>query len=633
MSRMSFFDQTLKPTLFNPSFVAANVINNNYTNTYSERSNSPQSQSRLLYERPSGHNGPRFRTIDVGDIILRREVSSRVIDVMTKPNEKGRALKLTNPFRARVIRQRQARFTKVRRTVNVAEILQFGDRLFTVVQFEAEDSRDREQLVLAPHSLLRMLAAHERAPELVSAFDIMEEHTQSPVVSTYLDYLHVLHQTVTFHGFDKCFLVKISARLSTSRRDWLFNLRTGTFQFDLTSNQGLSFVDSYHLPHCSEPTALSSNARVNPPLVPHLIIQHLQNYLPDYLMSVSSLGETRYIENLPEFIVLHPYLVMGSVINVKKPGIIGHISPSDVNFGATWTCELSDYDVNLDSHQFYESGRHRVDLSYSDETEPVQIHMVFTSQLTHSKTARLSCLGQLSGHIDEESDRDDLAFVDEIGFALYGIFESNPLTYPTPVYLFVPPVTLKQKNGVPILALPLPHRLFYWSLDPEGKTYIPKKDWEEYKIPTLKAELWLGTFWPSWGYEAVEEFFRQENHDPQTYAKDRGYPVLQKWQDNRFSVVEEDAELIRGASLSAESQIVYIPETVNFSGRPSTSQTHFAIHDGNTTTGYENGAGVLYVSDSSNVGYTDGPSTSEHLLRCQTAGSLTSEAGESSELG
>ncbi|KAK1234687.1 hypothetical protein PQX77_002099 [Marasmius sp. AFHP31] len=558
MSRMSFFDQTLKPTLFNPSFVAANVINNNYTNTYPERSDSPQSQSRLLYGRPSGHNGSRLKTIDVGDIILRREVSSRVIDVMTKPNEKGRALKLTNPFRARVIRQRQARFTKVRRTVNVAEILQFGDRLFTVVQFEAEDPRDREQLVLAFPQLfaagsseIPTLIYHD---ELVSAFDIMEEHTESPVVSTYLDYLHVLHQTVTFHGFDERFLAKISARLSTSRRDWLFNLRTGTFQFDLTSNQGLSSVDSYHLPHCSEPTALSSNAGMNPPLVPQLIIQHLENYLPDYLMSVSSLGETRYIKNLPEFTVIHPYLVMGSVINVKKPGIIGHFSPSDVNFGATWTCEVSDYDVDLDSHQFYESGYHRVDLSYSDETEPVPIHMVFTSQLTHSKIARLSCLGLLSGHLDEASDRDDLAFVDEIGFALYGTFESNPLTYPTPVYLFVPPVTLEQKNGVPILALPLPHRLFYWSLDPEGKTYISKKDWEEYKIPTLKAELWLGTFWPWWGYEAVDEFFRQEKHDSQTYAKDRGYPVLQEWQDNRFSVVEEDVKFIQGANLAHESQ-------------------------------------------------------------------------------
>ncbi|KAL0057339.1 hypothetical protein AAF712_016027 [Marasmius tenuissimus] len=147
MSRNSVFDRTVKPTLFNPSFVAATNVINNYA--YPRSSDSYQGQSNLFCERQSGQLEQRLKTVDVGDIILRREVSSRVIDVVTKANEKGRVLKFTNPFRARVIRQRQARFVKVRKTAHVAEIMQFGDRLFTVVQFKADNPSDKEQLQLA----------------------------------------------------------------------------------------------------------------------------------------------------------------------------------------------------------------------------------------------------------------------------------------------------------------------------------------------------------------------------------------------------------------------------------------------------------------------------------------------------
>ncbi|KAK1215747.1 hypothetical protein PQX77_021636 [Marasmius sp. AFHP31] len=479
MTRRSIFDHAVNSTLFNPSFVAAtNVINHNYA--HPGRSDRYQSQSRLLCERPSGQLGPRLKTIDVGDIILTREVSSRVIDVMTKPNEKGRVLKSTNPFRARIIRQRQARFTKVRRIVHVAEILEFGDRSFTVVQFEAEDPSDRAQLELA---------------------------------------------------------------LSGAWEDWLFNLRTGTFQFDLTSNRQLSYTES-HVPIRSENVALPGNASMGGPLIPQSIIQHLQNHLSDYLNSVSSMGEMRYIGNLSELIMTHPYLAIGSVIDVTKRGIIGYFPPSDVfvNPGPVWTCERDpDHGFHLDSYQFYESGRHRVDLSYSEETEPFQIHLLFKNKPTLSNAARLSYLSQSSRLLETGSNWEDLVLIEEISFALYGHYKSNPLNYPTPIYLFVPPVPFDQENGIPGLALPLPYRLFYWSLDPEGRTPLPEKDWEKYGVPRLRTELWLGPFWYSWCYEAVNEFFRLGNHDPQTYARERGYPALQKWQDNRFSVVGEDA--------------------------------------------------------------------------------------------
>ncbi|KAL0057337.1 hypothetical protein AAF712_016025 [Marasmius tenuissimus] len=371
MSGTSFFDHTLKPTLFHPSFVAANVINHNYA--YTGRSDGYQGQSTSLFERPSGQLGSRLKTVDIGDIILRREVSSRVIDVMTKPSVKGRTLKLTNPFRARVIRQRQAKFAKVRRTVHVAEILQFGDRPFTVVQFEAEDPNDQNQLELAIRKHISEISSLSRTihfpqlfaagsseipaliyhDELVSAYEILEDPTYSPIVDAYLSYLF----RVTYYYFDKCFLAKISVQFSSSRKDWLFNLRTETFHFDLTSNyRNLSCADSQqYLPGSSEPIALSSNTARNPPLVPRSIIQYLQNQLSDYLISISSLGQMGWIESLSDLLIAHPYLVIGSVINIEKPGIIGHFSPLDTNFEMAWVC-LTQNHVDFDWHQFYGSG-------------------------------------------------------------------------------------------------------------------------------------------------------------------------------------------------------------------------------------------------------------------------------------
>ncbi|KAJ8090691.1 hypothetical protein PM082_018253 [Marasmius tenuissimus] len=558
MTRRSIFDHAVNSTLFNPSFLAAtNVINHNYA--YPGTSGSYQGQSTSLCESSGGKLGPRLKTIDVGDIILTREVSSRVIDVMTKPCEKGRVLKSTNPFRARVIRQRQARFAKVRRTVHVAEILQFGDRPFTVVQFEAEDPSNREQLELAIRRHVFEISSSGRTmhfpqlfavgsiPEiptliyhdgLVSADGIMECHTQSPIV-TYLHYIHM----ATYDSFDIRFLSKISVRLSADWVDWLFNLRTGTFQFDLTSNHQPSYADS-HRPLRPEAVALPHNALMSQPFVPETIIQHLQSSLSDYLISVSSFGDMMHIENLSELIMAHPYLVLGSVIDISKPGIIGHFLPSDVNPGPTWIC-VPDDDISLNSYQFYQSGLHRVDLSYSEEMQPFQIHVIFKNSVANSNAARLSYLSQSSKLLGPGSHWDNVAFVEEIGFALYGTFGFNPLAYPTPVYLFVPPVPLNHENGVFGLALPLPYRLFYWSLDPKGRTYVPERDWERYRIPRLKTELWLGSFWRPWHYEAVSEFFRRGNHNPQTYARDRGYPELQKWQDNRFSVVEEVVEPTR----------------------------------------------------------------------------------------
>ncbi|KAJ8090685.1 hypothetical protein PM082_018247 [Marasmius tenuissimus] len=305
MSRNSVFDRTVKPTLFNPSFVAATNVINNYA--YPRSSDSYQGQSNLFCERQSGQLEQRLKTVDVGDIILRREVSSRAIDVVTKANEKGRVLKFTNPFRARVIRQRQARFVKVRKTAHVAEIMQFGDRLFTVVQFKADNPNDKEQLQLA---------------------------------------------NIAYFDLDDQFLANLSLQPSGRAEHWVFNLRTGTFHFDLTSNNHLLGTDDHHIPYYSEPWAPNRNAPTNTSLDPDSIIRYLQKCLPDYLFSVSSSGETRYIENLSQFITLHPRLAFGSVININEPGVLGQLLPSPVAPLSTEWCHALQDGVYLDWFQF-----------------------------------------------------------------------------------------------------------------------------------------------------------------------------------------------------------------------------------------------------------------------------------------
>ncbi|KAL0577476.1 hypothetical protein V5O48_004500 [Marasmius crinis-equi] len=91
------------------------------------------------------------REIDAGDIILRKELSSRILDMpVTHPNLKP--LKPTNPFRD------QVQPVRVRKRVYTAQILRqdVRDLKFTVVTFEPEDPNTRKKigaLVLAYYNL------------------------------------------------------------------------------------------------------------------------------------------------------------------------------------------------------------------------------------------------------------------------------------------------------------------------------------------------------------------------------------------------------------------------------------------------------------------------------------------------
>ncbi|KAJ8075347.1 hypothetical protein PM082_019685 [Marasmius tenuissimus] len=75
---------------------------------------------------------------------------------------------------------------------------------------------------------------------------------------------------------------------------------------------------------------------------------------------------------------------------------------------------------------------------------------------------------------------------------------------------------------------PLPDPLFYWSWDPEGKTVISKKEWEQSGIPELEVETWVGFYWYNAEYSLVKSYLCNKNYDVdgKQYAQDRGYPEL-----------------------------------------------------------------------------------------------------------
>ncbi|KAL0575447.1 hypothetical protein V5O48_006520 [Marasmius crinis-equi] len=77
------------------------------------------------------------KELDEGDVILREEISS---DIMEINIDQSRRWGTNNPFRDQVESAHSK--VKVQRRVYAAEVVQCGDRSFTVYQFKPEDTED-----------------------------------------------------------------------------------------------------------------------------------------------------------------------------------------------------------------------------------------------------------------------------------------------------------------------------------------------------------------------------------------------------------------------------------------------------------------------------------------------------------
>ncbi|KAJ8085795.1 hypothetical protein PM082_004613 [Marasmius tenuissimus] len=81
--------------------------------------------------------------------------------------------------------------------------------------------------------------------------------------------------------------------------------------------------------------------------------------------------------------------------------------------------------------------------------------------------------------------------------------------------------------------------LFYWSHDPEGGQVIVEENWEEFGIPKLETENWVGSNWYSEDYDFVREHVMSRNHnlDGRDYAQERGLNNIEP-----FREVEPDSQ-------------------------------------------------------------------------------------------
>ncbi|KAL0574646.1 hypothetical protein V5O48_007316 [Marasmius crinis-equi] len=182
------------------------------------------------------------REIDAGDIILRKEVSSQDFDLsLTAQNSK--LLKPTNPFRDRI------RAVRVKKRVYTAEILRRNvrDLKFTVVTFEPEDPSDRKRV--GALNIARSILANDETAK------------------------------------------KMGILITGTWDDWTFNLKTGSWQYDVpsisilgTNKKALIHSLSYSPPPLPE---------YLPPgeLKPHSIIAHFERCFGDFIHTCSNHGE------------------------------------------------------------------------------------------------------------------------------------------------------------------------------------------------------------------------------------------------------------------------------------------------------------------------------------------------------
>ncbi|KAG7087967.1 hypothetical protein E1B28_012008 [Marasmius oreades] len=466
-----------------------------------------------------------FEEVGIGKIIVREDVSSKSLVVRLKP---------TNPFQSS-----NDSLVKIRRTVQFAEIDGENiDRRFTVLTLDSEDGDEDEgviwklwkqvyekssfgprkaylpQLFGLCRSSKPALVYHQ---ELVGGEDIIEEYAKIPIVFAYLWYIHVTSYRAIFEdGVVK----KYSIPLSEHYRNWIFNLSTRSWVYDITSI-ALSDVedDSPHV-FFDNPPFLPRHCN------PRLASGEILRDIPDYLSLVSTLKSKPNVEGFKDFL-RQGILRFGAVIDRTNPVILAHfpVVPSPQWYHKSMNPEIeSSYSKSVPS---------RLDLTFVKKSDHVRLNLRFSLRLPLEARQRLrvAYLTQTTSVDKDEVEQSDLVLVEEIRFKLAGDFTSDPSSHKPPIHLFVPPPAIEWANGAPFIRWPLRASFYYWSFDPKGRDPIAKEDWHQYGIPTLKVkDAWIGSSWPKELYEAARDYLALSSYgmDGERFASENGYPILVK---------------------------------------------------------------------------------------------------------
>ncbi|KAK1224258.1 hypothetical protein PQX77_012836 [Marasmius sp. AFHP31] len=151
----------------------------------------------------------------------------------------------TNPFR----KPAELTAVSIRKKVYTAQIMDFGERLFTVVTFEPENKEDKQTIKMIWRRVYEASATHTSPwftqlfalgrsnlpmfimrDELANGQDFSARYHRDAVVSDYLEYTRMT--AIEALRADKA----LSRPVSTNPKDWTFNLKTRSWQYDLASD-------------------------------------------------------------------------------------------------------------------------------------------------------------------------------------------------------------------------------------------------------------------------------------------------------------------------------------------------------------------------------------------------------------
>ncbi|KAK1219092.1 hypothetical protein PQX77_018196 [Marasmius sp. AFHP31] len=469
-------------------------------------------------------NGDTYRRFHMGEIILKRNVSSTVMTVTVDTRR--------NCGTSQGLRDLKA--LKVRKTTQHVGLLGLPGG-FTAVKFEMVEKDQAEELSNIMDRLCREVLS-QRSPLIThlvglgwSERPIFIFHDELANCVEYIDEIIARDDWVVYYYLwytkytsrltlrdDKSLMIPVSS----SEMFWMFNPRTHAWQYDLASiaisppNDNISLDAFYY-----SPPPLRQDTR--PRLDTDGIVACFEEQFGDFLHLIASLGFTWQVEDLSEF-VRHGCLTFGAVVDRNKPGILAYFPSTPY---PVWNCRSFSADVEAN---YSTSVPSRVDLSFQN-TECNRVHLEFSLCLPDSLRRHTAYLSQSVLFAEDCDDpRNDLVFVEDVRFSLIGTIHYNPANSIIPAYLFVPPLPVETVDNVYCIRYPLPTALFFWCSDPNGQDIICEEDWDTYGIPQLKIFSWIGGWWDWSAYSVVRNHLQKKSYslDGKRYAQEHGYPEL-----------------------------------------------------------------------------------------------------------
>ncbi|KAK1222594.1 hypothetical protein PQX77_014547 [Marasmius sp. AFHP31] len=501
----SYFSNAHNPTVGDhASFlsIAGNAnIHNNHNHNYSQR-------DRITV------NGKMIRVVMDSDIYCLRVQSSEILSVDVKPDDE-----VSTSSKPHVVR-----LTKM---VQTAEVSGYQGR-YTATTLEPVVGEDQDLFKKITRSVLQAAVRH-RSALLTQVFAVTESDAM-----TMLTYKELTNGNEAFSWYSNKdrivlqYLVYIFACAIQSLRDdkaltflvadrdkdWSIDLRTLSWHYN-PANMSLippSEEDLRPYPNRFPPLRQDTAPQLNSTE----IIAHVEKNLGDFLYLIAARGGT-WTDNLSNW-AQNGLLTFGMIVQRGRPGILTH-------FPSTPSPKLFCKSLSPDIEASY-SNSGRVDLSFQ-KSGNVNVELHFGLHIPNNDL-RVAYLCQSLPFCDGCRNVQDLVCIDQVGFRLDGIFCEDPTTRSKPAYLFIRPLHTELINGLHCFRHSPSQNIFYWSNDPQGRDKIAEKDWERLRIPQLRVQGLIGTYWEKFMYAYVRELLHQKNCalDGKQYARERGYPEL-----------------------------------------------------------------------------------------------------------